>query len=234
MFHDNSCFHVWKPTHAALWMPQETARVLGLWIEGGHSRNQSLTLLTKTTISKFSCSQTETYGIFPHSNFTLRISSCKSHGKVFLRIYPHFLPWFAQVRSRKPSRHPKPLTFLWFSHKHMQTAIQQFKNFFSLHSDSMALYYPYIWSTFPTHYKIWIELGIPWEKDLVGSEMSEAHYHIYLSCFPEWSSKATLTDFLRMLPADKWINQLLPFTRSQLMPSLWQYQDIHLTTGPAN
>lgn len=176
-------------------------------------------------ISKFSCSQPETTGMLPHSNFTWGINSWKSPGKVFIRINPHFLLWFAQVRSRKPSRHPEPLTFLWFSHKYMQRAMQQFKKV----SSHYMIAWPYTTHTSraltsPTHYRICIDLDSPWGKR--PHRLSEAHYHI--SHFQSALLKPPYWPHNCFLLTSEW---LLPLAESQLIPFLRIYCDIHLTTA---
>lgn len=177
-------------------------------------------------ISKFSCSQPETTGMLPHSNFTWGINSWKSPGKVFIRINPHFLLWFAQVRSRKPSRHPEPLTFLWFSHKYMQRAMQQFKKV----SSHYMIAWPYTTHTSraltsPTHYRICIDLDIPWgKKDLIGCQKPTI---IYLISRVLFSSHPTEPPGCFLLTSES----LLPLAVSQLIPFLRIYCDIHLTTA---
>lgn len=50
--------------------------------------------------------------------------------------------------------------------------------------------------------------------------------------FPEWSSKATLTDFFRMLPADKWISFCFSLILSSCLlcdnirTSIWQQSQL--------
>lgn len=176
-----------------------------------------------TTLSKISCSQT---GDILHSNFTWRIRSWKSHEKVFIRIYPHFLLWFPQLQSRKPSRHPEPLTLLQFFPS----------TYSSIHASIKKSHHIIAWPRFrpicrtllfPTHY--WMNLlacvlgrrRFCWLRN-VRTPLSPVPIR-----FPRWFSQATLNDCLGMFPASMWI-RFLPFTQSQLIPSLWQYQDIHI------
>lgn len=170
--------------------------------------------LIQTMISKFSCSQTETRGMPPHSNFTWGINTWKSHEKVFIGINTHLLLWFAQVRSRKPSRHPEPLTFLWFSHKYMQRALQQFKKKKSSH---YMIAWPY--TNYPSylghsHLQPTIEYGLTWtflgKKDLIVHKCQKPTT-IYLISRVIFSSRPNWP--LRLFPADK-VSQLLSLAGS--------------------
>lgn len=86
------CFHLYKPP--VFWMPCESTRFVNRrWT---FKKPIFDNIFSKSTMSQASCSQTEVYRVFLHSNFTWRSRSWKLHEKVFLRIYPHFRLCFAQ------------------------------------------------------------------------------------------------------------------------------------------